>query len=363
MLSPNVTAAEFDDARHHATGLMPGLVSIGTNDVGTVLVDIERLAALEIRCDDPAVTGIGVLAAMAAEWEGAPWLDREESRIIGVGLPTELFEPYERIQLIDDTHVASMIGALTDAARNDAVRYPAGKHVQRVATDALLFGPTIVLVGPGHDDHAKTLAEAALLSGSGLCVVALCALPQGASQLVITGTHAVLEPFGLDLDHVTCLTPGMTHAIGELVDTSDDVTASTGWPPAWHLDELDEPGQSNITEWSSDGWNANDLCDVAESGGEDLDPDDDWDIKPAQRPNAVDGYLLGHFPEGEPDRAVAPVEFVGSATSPSAHELSIAEVADLIATTVPLGSAAEPNASRPAKRRFGRRPHRARTWR
>ena len=96
----------------------------------------------------------------------------------------------------------------------------------------MLFGPTIVLVGPGCDDEARTLADAALLSGSGLCVVALSALPHGASQLVITGTAGVLEPFGLDLDQVVCLAPDDAVAVGALVDASDDIEPSVGWPPA-----------------------------------------------------------------------------------------------------------------------------------
>jgi LysM repeat protein len=235
VLSPDVTPTMLEEARANETSLMPGLVSVGSNEIGSVLVDVERLGALEIRSDDPHGSGIGVLASMAAEWEGAPWLDLDETEIFGIGLPESIFSPYERLRLIDESDVDLVVRTLCDTARNEAVAYPAGKHVERAATSAFVFGPKIVLVGPGQAEIAKNLAEAALHSGSGLCVVALDQLPQGSSCLVVTGGTAVLEPYGLDLDHVAMLSPEMAVGVGAVVDSSDNVLGTIPWPELWQL--------------------------------------------------------------------------------------------------------------------------------
>jgi nucleoid-associated protein YgaU/DNA-binding SARP family transcriptional activator len=251
VLSPDVTETQLVRARSNSTGFMPALVSIGANEIGSVLVDLERLGALEIRCDDNTNndTGIGVLAAMAAEWEGAPWMDREEAHIVAIGLPSALFGAYERVRQIHDTDLADEVQRLVDRAHSDAMRYPAGTHVERVATDAFVFGPTVVLVGPDHGEEAMMLAEAALVSGSGLAVVALTGLPRGSSQLVITGTAAVLEPFGLDLDRFVMLEPDMALAVAHVVESSDEIRHAEPWPHDWDLDNNNDDGASDDEFW------------------------------------------------------------------------------------------------------------------
>ncbi len=235
VLSPDVTSAMLDEARRSETSLMPALVSVGSNEIGSVLVDVERLGALEIRCDDPYTSGVGVLAAMASEFEGAPWLDQDESELFGIGLPVSLFGSFERMRLVDDADVGAVVRSLCDTARNEAVLNPGGTHTLRASTCALLYPPKIVLVGPGRGEVAKQLGEAALHSGSGLCVIALDMLPQGSSALVVTGTAGVLEPYGLDLDSVVMLSTETASTVSAVMDGSDNVAETLPWPDSWEL--------------------------------------------------------------------------------------------------------------------------------
>jgi nucleoid-associated protein YgaU len=257
VLSPDVTAAMLEEVRHTETSLLPGLVSVGSNEIGSVLVDVERLGALEIRSDDPHTTGVGVLASMAAEFEGAPWLDQDESELFGIGLPVSLFGGYERLRLIDDSEVEAVVRSMCDTARNEAVQHPDGKHAMRVSTSALVYPPTIVLVGPDQAEVAKQLGEAALHSGSGLCVIALDMLPQGSSALVVTGKAAVLEPYGLDLDSVGMMSPAMASTVSAAMDGSDNIAETLPWPETWELSSTTESvisnGSSNGSGWGVDG--------------------------------------------------------------------------------------------------------------
>jgi DNA-binding SARP family transcriptional activator len=312
VLSPDVTDAQLAAVRSDSTGFMPSLVSIGSNEVGSVLVDIERLGALEIRCDEPHTTGVGVLAAMAAEWEGAPWLDREEAQILAIGLPSTMFNAFERVRQVRDGELADEVQRLVDAARADAMTYPAGKHAERVATDAFIFGPTIVLVGPDHGEEAMTLAEAALVSGSGLAVVALTGLPRGSSQLVVTGSGAVLEPFGLDLDRFVMLEPAMAFAVAEVVESSDEIHPAAPWPEQWHMS--DEATEVEWVEGPDKGFVSGSLHDeFAESDG-------DFDRVDSDR---ADVYVEDDWDDD------TTVDEVADVTTGSLRELTMAEFVDL----------------------------------
>ena len=91
------------------------------------------------------------------------------------------------------------------------------------------------MVGGGHADIARTLATAALHTGSGLCVIALDPLPHGSSALVVVGTAAVLEPYGLDLDSVVMLSGDTASAVAAAVDNADNAEPFDGWPEPWDL--------------------------------------------------------------------------------------------------------------------------------
>lgn len=268
VVDPATTDAEIDKAQSDALPLCPALVSIGSDETGDVFVDLERIGALAIEADT-SEGAIGTLAHIAVELVGLPWATENRVLSIGVELPAGLMG---RVSEIDDK-----VAFLSDARlrRSEA----ASTHDVRVEGDELM-PPTIVLVGPGHDEFAAELAEVACQPGSGVAVVAASQFPSSHWRLVITGSTAELEPIGLSLKPIELRTatiePELAEAIDELI--------------AEHV-----PGESD--DWSGPLDEAHpDVVDEFEEGALDREPVEAV-IGRILEPRLVELSILGSAPE------------------------------------------------------------------
>jgi hypothetical protein len=127
----------------------PGLVSIGTDDDGRVLVDLEAASGL-IALDGPADLVRAALAAMAAELATNRWSDEMHITLVGFGTELTLIAP-DRVLAVDS--LAEVLPALeARAAEADAAASAAG-------TDWVLTGRTRG-VNPGPwTPHYLIMAE------------------------------------------------------------------------------------------------------------------------------------------------------------------------------------------------------------
>jgi hypothetical protein len=98
---PVAAAASLDGARldgARALAPYPGLVTLGTNDSGRVMVDLEAAHGL-IAVRGPSVTVRSALAALAVELVTNRWSDRMRVTLVGFGSGLELIAP-DRVELV-----------------------------------------------------------------------------------------------------------------------------------------------------------------------------------------------------------------------------------------------------------------------
>ena len=98
---PVAAAASLDGARldgARALAPYPGLVTLGTNDSGRVMVDLEAAHGL-IAVRGPSATVLSALAALAVELVTNRWSDRMRVTLVGFGSGLELIAP-DRAELV-----------------------------------------------------------------------------------------------------------------------------------------------------------------------------------------------------------------------------------------------------------------------
>jgi DNA-binding SARP family transcriptional activator len=251
VMDPTTDKADIDAAILDGFTLCPAMISIGTDDVGDLLIDVERIGAIAIEADTPE-HAIGVLSAIAIEQTGLPWAT--ENIIIAIGLP-ETITNQAHVETVANIDRFIANHARRIAAQDDETRQ-AGTHQLRL--DGLeLYPPTIILVGPGHDEYAEQLAALAMQPASGLAVIAAAPLSVSNWRLVVTNQQGEFEPNGINLTtinmHVTTIDQQVVESISELIDDDPRVT-----------DEAFDDELPNDTNWPEEAFNDADDDDTVE---------------------------------------------------------------------------------------------------
>ena len=267
VVDPATTDDAIDDAQRDALPLCPALVTVGSDETGDVFVDLERIGALAIEADTPQ-RSVAALTHIAIEQAGLPWATDNTLFTLGLELPQG---------------IASRCTAITSPkAFLEQNRPYAGEERRGPAHEARLEGlellpPTIVLVGPGHDEFARDLAEIACQPGSSVALVAAAPLAASHWRLVITNTTAQLEPCGLNLSPiglvVAAIDPEPAAKIDELVFRGDEERSAN--------DETDRGVESSGEESAND---------------DELEPVDEV-IARILEPRLVELSILGAAPE------------------------------------------------------------------
>jgi hypothetical protein len=117
---PLADVPRLDAGQAGGAALYPGLVTIGTDATGRVLVDLEA-ARGPIAVTGPDDLVADALAAMAAELATSPWADAMRLILVGMGADLEVLEP-DRVLVVDsvaaalpllDAHAAGVASALS----------------------------------------------------------------------------------------------------------------------------------------------------------------------------------------------------------------------------------------------------------
>ncbi len=191
VIHPDTAAAEVDECQDDAFPLCPALVSIGSDDIGDLLIDLERTGTLVIEAESPE-DAEDVTAAIAAEVASHPWA--KDNTIYSIGLDHVAALP--GITKVDDIEV--LIDQLERSLEGiDEELRATGTH--RARLEAVEISPaTIVLIG-AEQRHAAERLSAVAVRGSGVAIVSAAPVSTATWRLVVTGRSATLEPKGLEI--------------------------------------------------------------------------------------------------------------------------------------------------------------------
>ncbi|MGI9616384.1 MAG: bacterial transcriptional activator domain-containing protein, partial [Acidimicrobiales bacterium] len=188
----------------------PALLPVGETDAGDLLVDFEQLAVMSLVGDIGTIAGW--LATVATSATAMSW--SQSCSIVAIGVQTVLGGSNQvRVPTDIEAWADETIAEQTDLARNANT----STYRQRLEGGEAVFGgdefdgPTIVLLGPGHDDLARRLMAVAELAYSSLVVITTTAL-EGHARIELQPKHGVVIPdeSGLRLDFDPIVTGSAT---------------------------------------------------------------------------------------------------------------------------------------------------------
>ncbi|MGI9614606.1 MAG: hypothetical protein ACR2QO_16970 [Acidimicrobiales bacterium] len=250
----------------------PALLPVGETDAGDLLVDFEQLAVMSLVGDIGTIAGW--LATVATSATAMSW--SQSCSIVAIGVQTVLGGSNQvRVPTDVDRWADETIAEQTDLARNANT----STCRQRLEGGEAVFGgdefdgPTIVLLGPGHDDLARRLMAVAELAYSSLVVITTTAL-DGHARIELQPNHGVAIPdeSGLRLDFDPIVTGSATvRYAAELVgdggdqqyadvfdtvrrrplapgDQFDEAFAAPEWPPPAPVERPPMNGFVAVTE-------------------------------------------------------------------------------------------------------------------
>jgi hypothetical protein len=187
--NPGLTDTEIADAINGVANPAAVLIDIGTDDIGTVYLDLEKIGALSIECHhaEPGAVLLSILTSLAC-------LPSETHVVVHTIGVDSVIDPEQRI-IRPETADALLdaIEAHLATVPDDAVLR--GTHRSRI--DGTIIPTAVVILGAGYRDTAETLVEAAKQKGSALAVITADPINNTPWRLVVAGDHATLEPAGL----------------------------------------------------------------------------------------------------------------------------------------------------------------------
>lgn len=210
-LDADLALADIEADAAGAHPYSPGLLPVGRTTAGDLMIDFEQLGALSLAGQPERIAawqrGLAVAAAVT------PW--SYDCEVVAIGVPDD-------ISHLPDVTVPPDPAAWTRACVAEMTklndRLADSPYYQRVAPGEV-FHPQIVLIGPGHDDLARQLAEVAALVNTPLAVLAVAELP-GAERVHFTDDACVLEPYGLAFEPLASQ-PREPVLVGELLDNAE----------------------------------------------------------------------------------------------------------------------------------------------
>ena len=191
VINPGIADEDIAAAINDRQPPAPALVTIGADDIGTVLIDLERTAALAIEAATDT-EAISLATAVLTELATQPWA--EGVTVLAYGLPATA-DPDGRVTCFDDIEaLISRAEEHLQAQIDDVIAD--GTHTIRARRNAALK-PMAIVLGPGVPDSARVLAAAATQPGSALALICCDAIANSAWRLVTTNGRTTLEPTGL----------------------------------------------------------------------------------------------------------------------------------------------------------------------
>ena len=236
-LDPNLELADLRREASDANPYSPALATIGTADDVELLLDLEALDVMAI--DGAPADTEAFLRGLALAAANTPWGRHVDIITIGIdGPPQRAHTPADP---------AAWAATAVAYAERTHERLDVAPFVNRLRPHADPTYPTIVLIGAGHDDIARLLADAASLARSPLTLIAAADIPV-AYTLRVDGERAVLEPLGIGLKplrvlacHVAAVAELVDHASAEVAPAAQDVAPSVDEPQVLRAATTSEP--------------------------------------------------------------------------------------------------------------------------
>jgi LysM domain len=171
----------------------PAMIVLGTDDIGSVFVDLERIGAMTIETETrgKAEEVVAALLTMLATQPSAVSVRVHTLDVPHTVDSEQRITHHETVDGLFDAAEAHIQAQCDDVVAN-------GTHKTR-AVDKTLVPVVVGVLGPGHAEEATALAEAARESGSALAIVSCDPIPNTTWRLVMTGDIATIEPAGLNL--------------------------------------------------------------------------------------------------------------------------------------------------------------------
>ncbi|MDY7106820.1 MAG: hypothetical protein S0880_37065 [Actinomycetota bacterium] len=204
---------ELDDMTAEVAGAhpyAPALLPVGRTPAGELLLDLERIGALALAGDPDRITAWQ--RALAVTAAATPW--SSDCDVIAIGLPDDIAR-LPNVTAPDPAAWASSCVAEMTTLNN---RLADTAYRQRVAPGEV-FHPRLVLIGPGHDDLARQLADTATLPNAPLVVIAAADLA-AADRAHFTDDGCVLEPDGLTFEPLAAV-PAEPALVAGLFENAD----------------------------------------------------------------------------------------------------------------------------------------------
>ncbi|MGI8809016.1 MAG: hypothetical protein ACR2KK_14485 [Acidimicrobiales bacterium] len=205
------------------SGPAPALVTVGTIDDRTVLIDLEAGARTIVGGDPDDAQAL--LWSMAIELATSNRAD--DLRLVLVGKPPSGIDVLDRVEVVDsldEVMVTIESGAATTTATLAGLRR-SSTFDARAADPTLLLTPTVVIVADVLTGSAFDRLMSAAAESHGLAVLAAGPDVDAAfdRELCVEADTLLVKPLGLRL-RPAALFPGVVEDIGELLGTAVDLS-------------------------------------------------------------------------------------------------------------------------------------------
>lgn len=225
------------------SGPAPALVTVGTVDERTVVIDLEAGARTIVGGDPEDAKAL--LWTMAVELATSNRAD--DLRLVLVGKTPSGLDVLDRVQVVDNVDqvlAAIEVEASATTATLAEVRRPSTFDA-RAADPTLLLTPTVVLVADPSSGAGLDRLMAAAAESHGLAVLVAGGVDEAFDrELCVEEDTLVVKPLGLRL-RPAALPPGVIEDVGEILSTAIDLQPG----PALDLDLAPacRPAQEGIT--------------------------------------------------------------------------------------------------------------------
>lgn len=236
--NPGLTNGDIETAIDSVANPSAALIDIGTDEIGTVYLDLEKISALSIECHDTSPDP--VLLALLTSLACLPAEANVQVHTIGVDPVIDPERRVTRHETADD--LLDAIGAHMATVPDDAVLQ--GTHRSRI--DGAVVPTAVVVLGAGYRSTAEILAIGARSKGSGFAVVSADPIKHSSWRLVVVGDQATLEPAGLKVRPRTVTVNRIEPEANEqLLETFGDPTPPDNElppePELWNAQEVASP--------------------------------------------------------------------------------------------------------------------------
>ena len=209
----------------HGPALYPGLVTIGMDATGRVLVDLEAARGL-IAVTGPDELVAAALAAMAAELATSRWADAMHLTLVGAGADLEVLEP-GRVRVVSSVAEALPLAEAHAAGVSAALAASGARSVLAGRAEGLIpeawMPHYLVILIPPTDQEAQQLGTMARSGHLAAGYLVAGEVPGAAWTWEITPDGRLRAPeLGLDVT-AQLLPPGEQMAVAGLFGAADDI--------------------------------------------------------------------------------------------------------------------------------------------